>query len=50
MKKENCPFCAHRWIRKSNESPIKCPKCHTKYQIDKKYNGQRIIEIKGEDR
>jgi len=31
MKKENCPFCGHRWIRKSGESPIKCPNCHSKY-------------------
>jgi Zn-finger nucleic acid-binding protein len=31
MKRENCPFCAHRWIRKSNESPITCPNCKRKY-------------------
>lgn len=31
MKKENCPFCGHRWIRKKNESPIICPNCQRKY-------------------
>ena len=31
MKKENCPFCGHRWIRKSHESPIICPECQRKY-------------------
>ncbi|MFO7677359.1 MAG: hypothetical protein R6V50_03125 [Thermoplasmatota archaeon] len=31
MKKENCPFCGHRWVRKSNESPIICPGCNRKY-------------------
>ncbi|KYK28677.1 hypothetical protein AYK20_06880 [Thermoplasmatales archaeon SG8-52-1] len=31
IKKENCPFCGHRWIRSSEESPIKCPNCGSKY-------------------
>ena len=31
MKRENCPFCGHRWIRKSDESPIVCPNCKNKY-------------------
>jgi rubrerythrin len=31
MKKENCPFCGHRWVRKANESPIVCPACKRKY-------------------
>jgi len=34
MKKENCPFCAHRWIRSSLESPVTCPNCHKKYYIE----------------
>jgi len=33
MKKENCPFCGHRWIRKSAESMIECPNCRTEYFI-----------------
>lgn len=33
MKKENCPFCGHRWIRKSSESIVKCPNCKTEYDI-----------------
>jgi len=33
MKKENCPFCGHRWIRKSSESMIECPNCRTEYFI-----------------
>jgi uncharacterized Zn finger protein (UPF0148 family) len=33
MKKENCPFCGHRWIRKSLESWIECPNCRTEYFI-----------------
>jgi len=31
MKKENCPFCGNRWIRKSDESPVICPKCKRKF-------------------
>jgi len=31
LKKENCPFCGHRWVRSSEESPIKCPNCGSKY-------------------
>ena len=31
MKKENCPFCGHRWIRSLQESLIKCPNCGNKY-------------------
>ena len=31
MKKENCPFCGHRWVRSLSESPIKCPNCGNKY-------------------
>ena len=31
MKKENCPFCGHRWVRSANESPIICPNCKSKY-------------------
>jgi DNA-directed RNA polymerase subunit RPC12/RpoP len=33
MKKENCPFCGHRWIRKSSEELIECPNCRTEYLI-----------------
>ncbi|MBN1859907.1 MAG: hypothetical protein JW840_00440 [Candidatus Thermoplasmatota archaeon] len=33
MKKETCPFCGHRWIRKSSESLIECPNCQTEYII-----------------
>jgi uncharacterized Zn finger protein (UPF0148 family) len=33
MKKENCPFCGHRWIRKSSESMVECPNCRTEYFI-----------------
>jgi len=31
MKKENCPFCGHRWTRSSQESPVECPNCHSKF-------------------
>ena len=31
MKKENCPFCGHRWTRSMDESPITCPNCNRKY-------------------
>jgi uncharacterized Zn finger protein (UPF0148 family) len=31
LKKENCPFCGHRWVRSSEESPITCPACGSKY-------------------
>jgi DNA-directed RNA polymerase subunit RPC12/RpoP len=33
MKKENCPFCGHRWIRKSMEEQILCPSCNTEYFV-----------------
>jgi DNA-directed RNA polymerase subunit RPC12/RpoP len=33
MKKENCPFCGHRWIRKSSESLVECPNCRTEYFV-----------------
>ena len=33
MKKENCPFCGHRWIRKSLEEQILCPNCNTEYFV-----------------
>jgi ribosomal protein L37AE/L43A len=31
MKKENCPFCGHRWIRKASELQIRCPNCKETY-------------------
>jgi hypothetical protein len=31
MKKENCPFCGHRWVVASSESRILCPNCNRKY-------------------
>jgi DNA-directed RNA polymerase subunit RPC12/RpoP len=37
MKKENCPFCGHRWIRKSSESMIECPNCRTEYFIEPRH-------------
>jgi DNA-directed RNA polymerase subunit RPC12/RpoP len=33
MKKENCPFCGHRWIRKSLEEQILCPNCNAEYFV-----------------
>jgi predicted nucleic acid-binding Zn-ribbon protein len=47
MKKENCPFCGHRWIRKSSESMIECPNCRTEYFIqprDEKTQDEEILE------
>jgi uncharacterized Zn finger protein (UPF0148 family) len=47
MKKENCPFCGHRWIRKSSESMIECPNCQTEYFIqprDKETEDEEILE------
>jgi uncharacterized Zn finger protein (UPF0148 family) len=31
LKRENCPFCGNRWVRSSNESPVKCPNCKCKF-------------------
>jgi len=31
VKKENCPFCGHRWTRSSQESPVICPNCLSKF-------------------
>jgi len=36
MKKENCPFCGHRWIRKSLEEQTLCPNCNTEYFVKPK--------------
>jgi ribosomal protein L37AE/L43A len=37
MKKENCPFCGHRWIRRSLEELIECPNCGTEYVIQQRH-------------
>ena len=39
MKKENCPFCGHRWIRSADESPITCPNCKSKF-----YSEEQLAE------
>jgi DNA-directed RNA polymerase subunit RPC12/RpoP len=47
MKKENCPFCGHRWVRKSSESMIECPNCRTEYFIkprDDETQDEEILE------
>jgi len=31
MKRENCPICGHRWIRRSDENPIICPNCGSQF-------------------
>jgi uncharacterized Zn finger protein (UPF0148 family) len=48
MKRENCPFCGHRWIRKSSESLIECPNCRAEYIVESR---PRTIEEEdiGED-
>jgi ribosomal protein L37AE/L43A len=45
MKKENCPFCGHRWIRKSSESMIECPNCRTEYLIHPQHEETEDEEI-----
>ena len=44
MKKENCPFCGHRWIRKSSESMIECPNCRTEYFIQPRHEDEKSLE------
>ena len=47
MKKENCPFCGHRWVRKSSESMIECPNCRAEYFIqprDDETQDEEILE------
>jgi DNA-directed RNA polymerase subunit RPC12/RpoP len=46
MKKENCPFCGHRWIRKSSESMIECPNCRTEYFIQPRHEDEESLEEK----
>jgi len=46
MKKENCPFCGHRWIRKSSDSMIECPNCQTEYFVQPK---QEEIDIEEDE-
>jgi DNA-directed RNA polymerase subunit RPC12/RpoP len=45
MKKENCPFCGHRWIRKSLEEQILCPNCNTEYFVKPKQELEMEEEI-----
>jgi predicted nucleic acid-binding Zn-ribbon protein len=45
MKKENCPFCGHRWIRKSSESLVECPNCRTEYFIQPRHEQLEDEEI-----
>jgi len=49
MKKENCPFCGHRWIRKSSESMIECPNCRTEYFIQPQHEQIEEEEISEEE-
>ncbi|MBN1280642.1 MAG: hypothetical protein JXA00_03245 [Candidatus Thermoplasmatota archaeon] len=49
MKKENCPFCGHRWIRKSLESRIECPNCRTEYYVMPRHHGVDEEEVTEED-
>jgi uncharacterized Zn finger protein (UPF0148 family) len=49
MKKENCPFCGHRWIRKSSESMIECPNCRTEYFIQPRNEETQDEEIEEEE-
>ncbi len=43
MKKENCPFCGHRWIRRRDEAVITCPNCHQQYEpFDETIEWQQI--------
>ena len=46
MKKENCPFCGHRWIRSAEESPIQCPNCGSKYYSQEELMERRNLEDK----
>ncbi len=41
MKKENCYFCGHRWVRCSDELPIVCPNCKTKF-----YSQEQLEKMK----
>jgi hypothetical protein len=31
MKRQNCPFCGHRWIRSSKVKEITCPNCKMQF-------------------
>jgi len=42
MRKENCPFCGHRWTRSEIESPITCPNCKRKYLSREKLAERQI--------
>ncbi len=49
MKKENCPFCGHRWIRKSLEEQILCPNCNTEYLVRPRQDEPLIKEELSEE-
>jgi NADH pyrophosphatase NudC (nudix superfamily) len=40
MKKQNCPFCGHRWVRSSDEIKIVCPNCK------KSFTEEEYLEMK----
>jgi uncharacterized Zn finger protein (UPF0148 family) len=44
MKRENCPFCGHRWVRSSKEAPIICPNCKNKYYSQEQLEQRKEIE------
>jgi len=31
MKHDKCNKCGHKWLRRTIEQPVKCPKCHRRY-------------------
>ena len=31
MITEKCSHCEHEWIRRTEDIPVKCPKCHRRY-------------------
>lgn len=48
MKKENCPFCGHRWVRSSQESYVSCPNCGSRYNIKEVEAKRKALEKKEE--
>ena len=44
MKKQNCPFCGHRWVRSSKETIIICPNCKMKFTEEEYLNMRSLQE------
>ena len=47
MLKRTCLRCGHTWIKRMEQDPRACPKCHSPYwNIERKKPKEPIMEVK----